>query len=233
MIKAFCLLLACGFAAAARADEIIGIESADTAKSKKKRPVAAQRGEEEPEDLSEALEEQQAREPPPKAASGGVVSKRAAPSGGDFYLSGGIWPGAGYFSGIATVGYAFNPYVGVETSGHYSRFDRDGDSGETYGPELDLVLRGANPTILTPFVGAGPGYEKWRRAEDEVMFSDGQTLTANAFAGVSIALTRHFGLSAMRKQRVLVEDQPRTYADHEEKEPKEALSNHIGFHVVF
>lgn len=150
----------------------------------------------------------------------------------DLYLMGGIWPGSDSFAGTAMVGYPLSHFFGLEFSASYYRFDKGGDSSETYGPEVDLVLRGHNPTPVTPFAGAGPGYKKWHRRDDRVVFSDSKSLTAVGFVGIDIALTKHFGLSALRKRCLFLEDQPRKFSDHTLVESRDTIVNQIGFHLV-
>jgi hypothetical protein len=180
-------------------------------------------------------------EPAPKPKA----KKRRAPAadesddgggggGGDISVSGGLGAGSGYISGQVTVGYGFNRYVGIDTTISYYAFDTESASGVQYGPEVDLVLRLANPTIVTPFVGAGPGYEKWSRTYEGEIFDDRGALTGNAFGGVSIMLTSHFGIQVVRKQvTYLIDDPPISFSDRVTHEPKSTVETTAGFHVRF
>lgn len=148
-------------------------------------------------------------------------------------FSGGIWPGADTFAGVANVGYMLNPYVGTGLFGHYTHRSYDDIQAEQYGGHVDLVLKLPNPTPVTPYCGAGPGYEKWRRAEDELVFADGASVIAMAYGGIQVELTRHFGIQAQRQQKIFVQEPPKSFADHAQVEPERSISNHIGFVVMF
>jgi hypothetical protein len=155
------------------------------------------------------------------------------PYSGQMYFSLGLAPGVGTFSGSLTVGYLINRYVVVDTTGYYTRIDRGDYSGEQYGPEVSLILRLFNPTILTPFIGAGPGYTKWHFEDEGKPFSDGGSVTAIVFGGLNIKLTKNFGLQVKRKQTMYLADPPRTFDDHDKREPRSSVGTSIGFYAAF
>lgn len=152
---------------------------------------------------------------------------------GQMYFSLGLSPGVGTFSGSLTVGYLISRYVVIDTTGYYTRYDRHDDSGEQYGPEVSLILRFANSTALTPFVGAGTGYTRWVRKERGESFDDRGSVTACGFGGLSIRLTKNFGLQIKRKQTTYLADAPVTWDDHEIHEPKSTVATSIGFYAAF
>lgn len=174
---------------------------------------------------------------PPKASP---MKRRATPpqpssSNGtpDILVSGGVGAGVGYFSGHVTVGYSFNRWVGIDTTVNYLRYERNSSKGEQYGPESALIFRAPNPTFVTPFVGAGPGYQQWKREADGEEFDKDDGFMANAFGGLSVRMARHFGLELVRKQTRWLTTPPRSFADPEVREKKVALTNTVGFNVMF
>lgn len=163
------------------------------------------------------------------------MSRRGASTDADgaFAFSGGFQASSRTLGGQATVGYWFNRFVGTELTYSYHQIDTDEDAGVMYGPDLAAVLRGSNPTILTPFVGAGPGHVKWQRSHGGEVFDAGSAMTGNAFAGVNVRLARHFGLQLVRRQTVWLQTPPKTYADRSTREEKSRLSTGVGFYMAF
>ncbi len=153
--------------------------------------------------------------------------------GDDISLSGTISSGGGYFGGQITVGYSLHKYVGINTTYTYLRYSKGDNYGEYYGPEVDLVLRYPNKTIVTPFVGAGPGFFKWIREYKGKSFDEGSSSTLNQFGGINIALSRHFGLQVVRKQVTYLNDPPRQYGDPAVHEVRTSVSTNIGFYAAF
>lgn len=153
--------------------------------------------------------------------------------GEDWTISGGFGVGPGYVNGLVSMGYALTRWLFIEPS--YMFFRRDGRdlSGQQYGPEITMVWRWHNKTVLTPFVGAGPGFLKWTRAEKQAVFDDGSSATANVFGGLSLALTKHFGLQVTRRQLTYLTQAPKSYGVPHVFEPKSSLSNQLGFVVMF
>lgn len=184
--------------------------------------------------------------PPPKKEKKEKKKKEKAPpepedvdddAGSDFpddlSLSGGISSGAGYFGGRITVGYSLHKYVAVDTTYTYLRYSRNDDYGEYYGPEVDLILRYPNKTIVTPFIGAGPGYFKWIREYKGESFDEGSSFTLNQFGGINIAFSRHFGLQVIRKQVTYLNQPPRQYADPDVREERNTITTNVGFYATF
>jgi hypothetical protein len=207
------IIAAALYALPARADKFLGIEAegdAPTADAPAPAPAAK---------ASPMKKEARAPVPPPGE--------------GDFTFAGGLSAGSNFVRGRALVGYSFSRYVGLDTSAFYTRHDLGDTRGEEWGPEVDLVLRAPNPTICTPFVGAGPGYMKWQRRHQDELFSDGQTTTASAFMGVDLRLAPHFGIQAERRQTRNFDETPIRFDDRVTHEARMAIVNQIGFHVAF
>lgn len=154
--------------------------------------------------------------------------------GGRVTISPGIGFGTGYVLAQLGVSYYFNSYIAVETSGYYrdSRDDFDVQMID-YGPEIALKLLLPNPTVVTPFVGAGPGYQKWVIKKEDVIFDDSTSVTANAFAGLDIGLSRHFSLEIASKTTTYLQDPPRVYPDPDKFRKKSQNRVFIGFKVSF
>jgi len=181
-----------------------------------------------------------AKQAAPKSDDEGADSfQEAAPDassddrGSPLVFSGGVGSGAGFINGQITIGYYFNKYIGIDTSYYYYRFDSHDNSGQQYGPEVDLVVRAVNPTMVTPYVGIGPGYTKWQRTAAGQSFDARSSWTANEFVGVDVRLTAHFGIGITRKQQTYLSDPPKSFDDHKALEAKATWATNIGFRMAF
>lgn len=211
------------FASSARADKLIGVETAPD--------EAADAGAGE---APEATVTKSSGATATKRASAGPVGRAAAPSAGDFSFSGSLGANnKGVFGGAATVGYAINRYLGADASYAYHQVQGQEKSGVQYGPGLDLIGRLPNPTIVTPFVGVGVGYLKWQRTYQDEPFDAGDAATASAFGGANLNLTRHFGLQLERRQTVFAKDPPKRFDDMSTREPKSRIATNVGFYMKF
>jgi hypothetical protein len=152
---------------------------------------------------------------------------------GDFDVTGGLDASANTVGGALTGIYSFNRYAALELTGRYARYARGDVVGEQWGPDVAGVIRGPNPTIVTPFVGAGPGFVKWRRTDGSEVYDSSHAFTASAFGGFNVRLTRHFGIEAVRRQTAYFADPPKSFDDRETREARITIANQIGFHVFF
>ena len=167
------------------------------------------------------------------AQSDSTTEQSTDTSSGTWSGSGALWPDVHRFSGVITLSYHFNPYVGIDTHGYYSRFTSKKTSDIRYGPETNFVVRLTNPTMLTPLAGTGIGYDRWARTYDGELFDDAGSVAVNAFIGLQINLTQHFVLQGMRKQKIYLADAPISLEDRRTQEPKSRLTNRVGFLFVF
>lgn len=149
--------------------------------------------------------------------------------GGSF----GLGAGAGFFAAHGAIHYGWNRFVGVTTSYDYERVDTAERYGEEHGPDVMLVFRLPNPTVVTPVVGAGPGYLYWTRKHNNVVFDESQSPVMNYFAGINIALSRNFGVSIHRRKLEYLKTRPLRYTDRERKEDWARVDNSIGFYAAF
>jgi hypothetical protein len=222
LVKSLLLVPLClGVASAsARAEELIGVEGDEGAEDaappppKKKADKKKKAPPPEPEDLGDDY------------GGGGDFSD-------DITLSGGISAGGSYVGGHITVGYSLHKFVAVDTTYTYLRYSSNDNYGEYYGPEVDLILRYPNKTMVTPFIGAGPGYFKWLREYKGESFDEGDSFTLNQFGGINIALSRHFGLQIVRKQVTYLNDPPIQYGDRSSREARNTVSTNVGFYATF
>lgn len=169
----------------------------------------------------------------PKTTKSSGRATAQAPDSGDMTFSGSIMPGKTELGGQATVGYALSRWFGVDATYTYLQIDGNHDDGVQYGPEVDGVLRAPNPTIVTPFVGVGPGYIKWQRTHDDEVFDAGSTMTMNVFGGINIRMTSHFGLQLQRRRTTYVQNVPKSYADLSTREERTRVGTNIGFYMAF
>lgn len=162
------------------------------------------------------------------------VKKSAEPvKASDFGFSASIGAGAGFFSGSGVFTYGFNPYMAWGLSYDYLRLEDSERFGEEHGPDLAFMLRGPNPTMVTPVAGAGPGYRYWNRSYQDTIFDENQSPTLKYFAGVNIALSRNFGVGIYRQKTEFLRNVPLRYADRVTKEDRARVDNNIGFYAAF
>lgn len=151
--------------------------------------------------------------------------------GGSWTFSGGAGLGPGYFSLGLNVGYFFNPYIGTQVSGAYISASGGGKQAERYRPETALVLRLVNPTMLTPFGGAGVGYEHWTLTERNEVFDESGSPTAVYFAGVAVAFSKNASLNVQNTWRTYLDHAPRRFGDHSQRE--ESTQDELSIGIVF
>lgn len=163
--------------------------------------------------------------PPPKP--------KKSKGGGGWSVSGGIAPGEDYFAAAIGVGYGFTRYLAGDVDLHYESRDQKPFSGTAQGGSLAFIIRAANPTMITPFIGAGPGYEKWHREQDGKQFDDNSSATATGFVGASVRLGGSLSIQIQRRNLRYIQRTPLTWGDHSLHEPKSRYANQVGFSVSF
>ena len=145
---------------------------------------------------------------------------------------GGFSVGPDYVTGRAGVSWPLmGRWLTAEGTGLYERRDHRGAWFHLYGPEADLVARLPNRSIVTPYAGAGPGFRRWARFESGILAADGESWTRNAFAGVVLALTRHFGIVAERRQTYYEQSPPTRLAGV--RDARSFWTSQLGFQVAF
>jgi len=139
---------------------------------------------------------------------------------------------SGGFTANLSVSLGLNRYTAIDLSGFYLSWATEDQSEVRYGPEVDLVLRYPNSTMFTPFIGAGPGFEKWKREKDDQEYDLSSSLTANYFAGINLGLSRHFGFQIQSRWVTYVNDPPRDFKKPDKKEPQTQSRVGIGFYFA-
>ena len=165
-----------------------------------------------------------------------MTSKKTSTSpeqNGTFGFSASLGAGANFFAASGRLTYNFNKYVAVATSYDYERLETSDQFGEEYGPELMMLLKLPNPTVVTPVAGGGPGYIHWNRAYKNDMFDDNQGPILSGFCGVNIALSKYFGVAIHRRRTEYLRDAPILYADRKTEESHRRIDNSIGFYASF
>jgi opacity protein-like surface antigen len=153
--------------------------------------------------------------------------------GGGWSVSGGIAPGEDYFAAAIGVGYGFTRYLAGDVDLHYESRDQKPFSGTAQGGSVAFIIRAANPTMITPFIGAGPGYEKWHREQDGKQFDDNSSATATGFVGASVRLGGSLSIQIQRRNLRYIQRTPLTWGDHSLHESKSRYANQVGFSVSF
>lgn len=152
---------------------------------------------------------------------------------GRWMFNGGFGASADYVSGQATLGYYWVRFVGVESTYYYYQLNSEHFFATQAGPEVDLMVRLYNPTMVTPLAGLGVGFTRWDRRYQREQFSEGSSLTGNVLFGVDLALSRHFGIQIIRKNTNYLGSLPVSFADRQSDEARSTWYTNIGFRVMF
>jgi hypothetical protein len=199
-------------------------------------------GIEEDDELAEDYEEVNPQKSPPRPLpEDDPILKRYSPQKdeepsslpGRFGFSAALGAGSGSFYTTLVLHYFYNEYLGIDTRGFYSKYVSEKNSEEVFGPEVDGVVRLPNPTMVTPFAGAGPGYEKWLRKYDGKTFDDSGSFTLNLFYGLHIKLAGNFGMQVTNRQKTYIDDPPRVFSNRRSREDRSSSYWDIGFIVMF
>lgn len=147
--------------------------------------------------------------------------------------SGGVGVGEGYVGAEFTLSLGYGAYTDAVLSGYYRRETFDDQESTVYGPEGGLRFKIPNPTIITPFVGAGLGNEFWSRRDAGHEFDRNRSLTAHALGGVDFRVTRGFSVSVAEKAVYYLERSASLFRDHRLSEPRFVRRLQVGFVVHF
>ena len=142
------------------------------------------------------------------------------------------------FSGSLGLTVPFNRYLAWGVNGYYSAFENSKHAQESSGGGLDFIFRVPNPTPVTPFVSAGPGYESWDRSADDgnglLSFDADRSVTANWAVGASIRLARYVSLVGALRSTTYTERPPRSFdGDHSLRDPRTSERFEFGFAFGF
>lgn len=149
-------------------------------------------------------------------------------------LSLGVGFGFKAFSGSLGLTFPINRYVAWGLGGFYAAYETDRLAQEKSGGDVSLILRVPNPTPLTPFISAGPGYESWDRSADDgnglESFDVDDSTTANWSVGASVRLARYVALVGALKSTTYTERPPRGFdGDHRARDPRTNERFEFGF----
>ena len=154
----------------------------------------------------------------------------------------GVSVGVGFgfrsFSGSLGLTVPANRYIAWGVSGFYSAYEEDTIAEEKSGGELALIFRIPNPTPITPFVSAGPGYESWQRSADDgnglEVFDTDSSPTGNWSVGASLRLARYVSLVGALKSTTYTERPPRSFdGKHTTRELRTNERFELGFAFTF
>ena len=206
--------LVCAEISAVSAAEVVGVEDGDDAGE------SPARAEPPAKTLPKATRNTQ-RESYPEEESDSFIK--------DVGFSGSVGFSGGFTASLA-LSLGLNRYTAINVSGFYQSWKTDDEAEVRYGPEIDFVLRLPNPTMFTPYAGAGPGFEKWKREKNGEDYDLSSSLTANYFVGLNLSLSRNFGFQIQSKWTSYVNDPPRDFKDPNSKEPQTQSRIGIGFY---
>ena len=150
----------------------------------------------------------------------------------------GVSVGVGFgfkaFSGSLGLTFPFNRFFAWGINGFYAAFENETQAQEKTGGGLDLIFRVPNPTPLTPFVSAGPGYESWERSADDgnglLSFDADRSITANWGVGATVRLARYVSLIGALRSTTYTERPPLSFeGDHTTRDPRTNERFEFGF----
>jgi hypothetical protein len=149
-------------------------------------------------------------------------------------LSLGVGFGFKAFSGSLGLTFPINRFVAWGVGGFYAAYETDKNAQEKSGGDVSFIVRIPNPTPLTPFVSAGPGYETWDRSADDgnglESFDADDSPTANWSVGSTVRLARYVSLLGALKSTTYTERPPRSFdGDHRMRDPRTNERFEFGF----
>jgi hypothetical protein len=150
----------------------------------------------------------------------------------DIGFSGSVGFGTG-FKSTAAVTLGLNRWVAMVLGGLYESHETGENLDKHWGPEVDLLLRFPNSTIVTPFVGAGAGWLRWIREKNDSPWDDSSSAIAGAFGGFRIALAEHFSFEIEQRSSEFLNSPPRSFSDPAKKEDRRWTRTNLGFVVSF
>jgi len=126
--------------------------------------------------------------------------------------------GAGSVGLLVSVTRITSRFFGWEASGFYRSRKYDVQQSEItlthHGAEVSLRAHLLNPTMITPYVGAGPGWESWQRQADGDSFDDASSPLAIYYVGAMFALSPHFSLGLRQKTINYLGKVPKDWEDN-------------------
>ena len=132
------------------------------------------------------------------------------------------------FSATATIGYEFNRFLANELTAAYRQKTYEDRYEKAYGLEDNGIFRLANPTIATPFVGIGLGYEKWQRMVDGQEFDSAASPYWDYFVGAEAKLTSFISIVGKAKWINYMRP-PKEYSDMDSFESRNQYQFTVGF----
>jgi hypothetical protein len=140
---------------------------------------------------------------------------------------------------IAGVGFGFKQFLGQlglnvplnkfaawRVMFHYLNRTEEKEQEINTSGDVSLIVKLPNPTPLTPFVSAGPGYESWKRSSLEEqsleVFDNSGSLIGTWSVGGMIKLAKYVSLVGDLKSITYAENSPRSFdADHYKYPPEQ------------
>lgn len=152
---------------------------------------------------------------------------------GDIGFSLGIGFGSKKFAGTLGLVFPIYKWLAWNVSGAYETWV-DGDDKQTrYGPETSLMLRLQSRIPLTPFAGAGLGYDHWTRTQLGEKFDDTGSLLSLYYVGISIPMAKRLAIDISETWRTYLETAPRRFDDHNKRERYGSTRFDVGLSVHF
>lgn len=153
-----------------------------------------------------------------------------------FGLGGNLNQYSGNFAAI----YNFNAYVKSELRFNFISSVTEEESLETKSLDIPLIIILSNPTFVWPYIGAGPGYERWFKTNTIGVIDDTYSLTGFHLVGVKLRFSRHFSLNVEQKTTFYVNNSPvekvinQGEYDEEKIYQKQIAQNlAVNFHLTF
>lgn len=132
------------------------------------------------------------------------------------------------FGARARIHYFYNDYLSIDPGLFYSYYG-DGDLSERiWGPALFVTAQLSNPWKVVPFIKSGIEVGMWH-FEDENETLEGNSAVVIGSVGLSLSLTKRFGLVGARTISYYLNETPPTIVASD----RQIISNRVGFNVIF
>lgn len=166
--------------------------------------------------------------------TGPVVKRARTPS--NIKIHGGLGVSSSAFSAQIGLLYPIEWFLGIDTSAFFwSESDRVHDEsyrGTGWGPEMAAILHYPNPTIFTPYLAGGFGYENWTQEWGGEEYDNNSSVYGVYYFGASVRLGKNFAMSLQRRTKQYTQKTPLDKAGERERDnPQHATE--IGFQVMF
>ena len=151
---------------------------------------------------------------------------------GTFSFGLGIQIGKNQLAIVPSVGYGILSFVSLGVSGLYSRYSDHENKEIRKGGDFETLLHVPWRFLVAPFVGAGIGYQTWKRTT-EVWEDKGRSPIGRTIVGLRFRLGSYAVLQLRRTWSQYISRPPNRFPPDSDREAKRFTETSIGFLIVF